>query len=144
MDVLIVEDSDDDYEATLRALDLDQAGDVTVSRYRNGGDAWEALLARNSDVVDAPDHRHQFVILDLNMPGLDGRGLLARMKSHDQIKSIPVAILSTSDDKNDVDACYHKGANAFIRKPVNWEQFVERMASLKAFWLQHAELPSLR
>lgn len=144
MDVLIVEDSDDDYEATLRALDFDRIGGVTVSRCRNGGDAWDYLLSRNSGALDASDRGQQFVILDLNMPGLDGRGLLSRMKSHDRIKSIPVAILSTSDDLNDVDACYHTGANTFIRKPVNWEQFAEKMSSLKEFWFQHAELPSLR
>ncbi len=141
MHVLIVEDSDDDFEATMRALDLNQAGGVVVTRSRSGGEAWELLLAQNSRTGGPVDQKFQFVILDLNMPGLDGRGLLSKMKTHDIIRSIPVAILSTSDDRNDVDACYHKGANTFIRKPVNWEQFVETMSSLKAFWFQHAELP---
>ncbi len=143
MHVLIVEDDDDDFEATLRALDLDQVDGAVVSRCLNGGDAWDALLAQNSSESGSSDPKYQFVILDLNMPGLDGRGLLAKMKTHDRIKTIPVAILSTSDDARDVNACYHKGANTFIRKPVSWEQFVVKMDSLKAFWLTHAELPRL-
>ena len=143
MHLLIVEDSDDDFEATLRALDLDQVDGAVVSRCVNGRDAWDLLLAQNSNEPGSSDPKYQFVILDLNMPGLDGRGLLAKMKTHDRIKSIPVAILSTSNDAMDVDACYHNGANTFIRKPVNWEQFVEKMDSLKAFWLTHAELPKL-
>lgn len=141
MHVLIVEDNDDDYEATIRALDLDQGDDVVISRSMSGSAAWELLLAQFSNDTPPPDHKYQFVILDLNMPGLDGRGLLSKMKTHDRIKSIPVAILSTSDDLNDVNACYRKGANTFIRKPVNWEQFVDSMTSLKAFWFHHAELP---
>lgn len=143
MRVLIVEDSDDDFEATLRALDLDQVSGAVVSRCVNGDDAWDVLLAENSNDPKSSSPKHQFVILDLNMPGLDGRGLLAKMKTHDRIKSIPVAILSTSDDARDVNACYYKGANTFIRKPVNWDHFVEKMQSLKAFWLTHAELPRL-
>lgn len=143
MHVLIVEDNDDDFEATLRALDLDQVDGAVVSRCLNGVDAWDALLAQNSSESGSSDPKYQFVILDLNMPGLDGRGLLAKMKTHDRIKTIPVAILSTSDDARDVNACYHKGANTFIRKPVSWEQFVVKMDSLKAFWLTHAELPRL-
>lgn len=143
MYILIVEDSDDDFEATVRALDPDQVGGVVISRSRNGQDAWDLLLAQNSNSSGSSGQNYQFVILDLNMPGLDGRGLLSKMKAHDRIKSIPVAILSTSDDIGDVDACYRKGANTFVRKPVNWDQFVETMSSLKAFWFKHAELPSL-
>lgn len=143
MHLLIVEDSDDDFEATLRALDLDQVDGAVVSRCVNGNDAWDVLLAQNSNDPGSSDPKCQFVILDLNMPGLDGRGLLAKMKTHDRLKSIPVAILSTSEDASDVDACYHKGANTYIRKPINWEQFVKKMDSLKAFWLTHAELPRL-
>lgn len=143
MHVLIVEDSDDDFEATLRALDLDEVGSLVVSRSLNGRDAWELLLAQNSNEGVNSDQNCQFVILDLNMPGLDGRGLLAKMKAHHRIRSIPVAILSTSDDSRDVDTCYHKGANTFIRKPVNWEEFVDTMSSLKAFWFEHAELPRM-
>lgn len=144
MEVLIVEDSDDDYEATLRALDLDGHDGVTVSRCRNGAEAWDYLLSRNHDDLNVFDRRQRFVILDLNMPGLDGRGLLSLIKTHERLKSIPVAVLSTSDDLNDVNVCYQNGANTFIRKPVNWEQFVTKMNGLKDFWFRHAELPNLR
>lgn len=143
MHILIVEDSDDDFEATLRALDFGQLDGVVVTRCADGGNAWDLLLAQNSNEPGSSDPKCQLVILDLNMPGLDGRGLLAKMKTHDRIKSIPVAILSTSDDASDVDACYRRGANTFIRKPVNWEEFVDKMNSLKSFWLIHAELPRL-
>jgi len=141
--VLIVEDNDDDFEATLRALNLSSDSDLGICRCNNATDAWNELLFWASGVKHITEDRKFFVILDLNMPGFDGRGLLARIKSHEQIKSIPVAVLSTSDDLRYIEACYRAGANAFIRKSVNWDEFVQKMSSLPTFWFRNAELPTL-
>jgi CheY-like chemotaxis protein len=79
--------------------------------------------------------------MDLNMPGLDGRALLSKVKSHDQLKSIPVAILTTSDDPADVQECYRNGANTFVQKPMSWKLFSSKMQALKSFWFEAAALP---
>lgn len=141
IDILIVEDSDDDYEATLRALSLPADIENRVVRCREGAEAWQLL---NSDLHfggGKAKNRRQFIIMDLNMPGLDGRELLSKIKSSDQLKRIPVAILTTSDDPNDVQECYRNGANTFVKKPMNWSLFSSKMQALKAFWFEAAALP---
>ncbi len=141
VDILIVEDSDDDYEATLRALSLPAAIEQRVIRCRDGVEAWNTLNVDPAKDADGSEARRLFIIMDLNMPGLDGRALLAKIKSHDQLKSIPVAILTTSDDPADVQECYRKGANTFVKKPISWSVFATQMEALKAFWLNSATLP---
>ena len=141
VDILIVEDSDDDYEATLRALSLPAAIEQRVVRCRDGAEAWTTLNTGQSKDVDGSEESRLFIIMDLNMPGLDGRALLSKIKTHDQLKSIPVAILTTSDDPADIQECYQNGANTFVKKPVNWSVFATQMETLKAFWLNSATLP---
>lgn len=141
IDIIIVEDSDDDYEATLRALNIARDDGYRVLRFKSGSEAWDHLIAPREVVKKGKRVIRKFVILDLNMPGLDGRGLLSRMKDDTVLKSIPVAILTTSDDPADIDECYRRGANTFVKKPVNWELFAERMDTLKHFWFGTAELP---
>ena len=141
VDILIVEDSDDDYEATLRALNLPAAIERRVVRCRDGAEAWTTLNASPAEDVDETEARRLFIIMDLNMPGLDGRALLSKIKTHDRLKSIPVAILTTSDDPADVQECYQKGANTFVKKPINWSVFAKQMEALRTFWLHSATLP---
>ncbi len=141
IDILIVEDSDDDYEATLRALDLPSDMERRVMRCRDGAEAWSVLNAAPQITNQALLDRCQFIIMDLNMPGLDGRELLSKIKSDDRLKRIPVAILTTSDDPADVEECYQNGANTYIKKPMNWALFSSQMEALKVFWFEAAALP---
>ncbi|WP_286830490.1 MULTISPECIES: response regulator [Kordiimonas] len=82
------------------------------------------------------------MLLDLNLPGVDGREVLRTIKDDDRYKSIPVVIFSTSDDERDVQDCYALGANSFVKKPHDLNGFVDAIQSLSEFWLHSAELPS--
>ena len=89
-------------------------------------------------------HKPRFpclVLLDLNMPGLDGRETLKIMKGHGELKGIPVIILSNSANPEDVMDCYKGGANSFFVKPLDYLDLVRFMGMLKTYWFQSAELP---
>jgi len=81
------------------------------------------------------------ILLDLNMPRLDGREALKIMKGHVQLKEIPVVILSNSDNPEDVMGCYKGGANSFFTKPLDYLDLVRLMGLLKTYWFQNAKLP---
>jgi len=79
--------------------------------------------------------------MDLNMPGMDGRRTLERIKQDDKLKKIPVVILTTSDDQRDVQACYALGANTYIQKPVEFDALIHAIKELKEYWFEIALLP---
>jgi CheY-like chemotaxis protein len=81
------------------------------------------------------------ILLDLNMPKKDGREALKEIKNHPKLKNIPVVILTTSKEEEDVELSYRLGANAYIRKPLSFNRLVEIVKSLKQFWFEVVELP---
>jgi two-component system response regulator len=81
------------------------------------------------------------ILLDLNMPGLDGRKTLEIIKRTQQLRSIPVVILTTSNDERDVQACYDLGANTYIQKPVDFDGLISAIKRLKEYWFEIALLP---
>jgi CheY-like chemotaxis protein len=140
--LLIVEDSPEDYEATVRSL--------TRSGWRNriihcedGDDALDYLQHRGSfsDPLRAP--RPALILLDLNLPGTDGREVLAAIKQDERLKSIPVLILTTSRHEEDVKACYRAGANSYIQKPVDLSLLHQSLDCMTQFWFNVATLPSV-
>jgi CheY-like chemotaxis protein len=137
--ILIVEDSAEDYEATVRALRRANA-QVGLVRCVDGDDALDWLYAR------APYGDRQLpllIMLDLNLPGTDGREVLATIKTDRQLAHIPVVILTTSSNPRDVTDCYHSGANSYIIKPVNLHLFYETIACLVRYWLEIVVLPEM-
>lgn len=104
----------------------------------NGDQALRFLL-RQPPYASSP--RPDIVLLDLNLPGRDGRSVLAEIKSTSSIKDIPVLILSTSQDKRDVSDCYHLQANSYIPKPMNYDRFLEVVQAIQLFWFSVALLP---
>lgn len=138
--ILVIEDNDDDFEATERALCRGAATDVAVQRCHDGLEAWEFLKATGRYATD-PQPCPALVLLDLNMPGLDGRRLLARIKGDEALCHIPVVVMTTSEDQKDVRQCYRTGANTYLRKPLAWSSFAEAMQSLRSYWFQTATLP---
>lgn len=135
--ILIVEDCDEDYEATERALR--RAGLANpIERCTDGDDALDFMYQRGT-YADAL--RPGIVLLDLNMPGTDGREVLEDVKAHPDLKSIPVVVLTTSSDEQDVARCYQMGANSYIQKPVNLEGFMEAIRRLKDYWFEVVVLP---
>ena len=136
--ILLVEDSLADVRVTKRAFK--KAGvHNPVEHCVDGRRAINyLLLSRRPEGAVRP----ALVLLDLNLPGLDGREVLRTIKHTEAFRSIPVVVLSTSDDERDVQDCYALGANSYLKKPHDLDGLVAAMQSLSEFWFKTAQLPS--
>ncbi|MGR6468554.1 response regulator [Rhizobium sp. PAMB 3182] len=130
--ILMVEDSEDDFEATMRAFRRANLRNP-IMRAASGDEA--------IDLLDKAKQKPGLILLDLNMPGMDGRQLLTHLKQREDTRKTPVVILTTSDDERDVDACYQLGANTYIQKPVNLDGLFAAVQRLKEYWFEIAILP---
>ena len=137
MHILLVEDSLPDIELTLEALAEAKVAN-RVSVVRDGAAALQHLR-REGDAADAP--RPDLVILDLNLPKLDGHEVLAAMRQDPDLKRIAVAVLTTSSSEADVVRTYDLGANCYLTKPVDMEQFMRVIQAVDDFWLGMVRLP---
>ena len=139
--ILLVEDSDEDYMAFLRAL-RDMVVTVSLPRCTRGEEALDYLYGRGrfADLAHAP--RPALVLLDLNLPGMDGRELLTIIKGDEHLRSIPVVIVTTSHNPRDVEWCYQHGANSYQVKAIGYEQFKSAMRLLVEYWLTVCVLPA--
>lgn len=138
--ILIVEDSDEDFEATMRAFRKTQVN-RPVHRCVNGDDAINYLFRRGEYALPEKSPRPAMILLDLNLPGTDGREVLEQIKSHEETRRTPVVILTTSSSPRDIDDCYRYGANSYIIKPVNFERFLRSIRVLNEYWLDVTTLP---
>jgi len=138
--ILIVEDNDDDFLAMVRAFKKAELFNP-VQRCTNGDQALDYLLRRGefSDPDKAP--RPGIILLDLNLPGTDGRQVLRVVKADPDLKKIPVVVLTTSRARQDIEKCYADGANSYIQKPVDMAGFVRAITRLKEYWFEVALLP---
>jgi CheY-like chemotaxis protein len=136
--VLLVEDNEADILMLEEVLE-DMGISLNLHKVRNGDEA-EQYLYREHPYRDAP--RPDLVLLDMNLPRKNGFELLAEIKEDDNLKSIPVVILSTSSADMDIDRGYRLHANCFITKPGNLEQFIDVIGKTLSFWLDIARLPS--
>ncbi len=139
--ILIVDDSDDDYDATVRALTRSTVLHNPLLRCENGRDALDYLSRRGKYAPPCEAPRPGIILLDLNMPGIDGRKVLSTIKKDEALRRIPVIVMTNSNDERDIDACYEIGANTYITKPLDWPGFIEAMGRLKEYWFQIAALP---
>ncbi len=132
--ILLVEDSEDDVELTLRAL---RRNDVPsrVEVARDGAAALEYLLGEAKRPLPA------VVLLDLNLPKLSGLEVLERLRAHPRTRLLPVVILTSSREQADLAKGYALGANSYVRKPVDYDAFLEAARQLGAYWLQVNEAP---
>ncbi len=137
--ILMVEDSEDDYEATMRAFKKVSLHNPVVW-CRSGRDALDLLKREGAHRITNGPHPG-LILLDLNMPGLDGRKTLQLIKEDGRLKKIPVIILTTSTDERDVQDCYQMGANTYVQKPVSFDGLIEAIKRLKAYWFEIALLP---
>lgn len=138
--ILLVEDNQDDYEATSRAFKKANLCNPIV--WCRSGQAALDYLRRAGAGKEAPMHsRPGLVLLDLNMPGMDGRKTLEAIKQDEALKQVPVIILTTSADERDIQACYQSGANTYVQKPVSFDGLIEAIRRLKAYWFEIALLP---
>jgi len=138
--ILLVEDNADDVELTLRAFEKSKVVNKIVV-VRDGGEALEYLFATgvhaDRDVTLMP----QVVLLDLNLPRIDGLDVLRRMRADGRTRRLPVVVLTSSNEEQDLIRSYDLGANSFVRKPVDFAAFVSAAHQLGLYWLALNETP---
>jgi len=133
--ILLVEDNDADallIQEALREAGVDEPVHVSPD-----GEAAMAHLHGS-----APSARPELVLLDLNLPRMDGREVLRRVKGDPALREIPVIVLTTSAAPEDISMAYGRGANAFVRKPLGMDRLIDAASAIRDFWLQTAVLPS--
>lgn len=138
--ILLVEDSPEDYEATIRAFRKSRFGNPMV-RCETGEEALDYLYRRGAFKDESVYHRPCVILLDLNLPGTDGREVLKIIKTDENLKSIPVIVLTTSNDELDIERCYKDGANSYIQKPVDLDKYIIALKNLKEYWFEIVILP---
>jgi two-component system, chemotaxis family, response regulator Rcp1 len=137
IEILLVEDSPSDVELTIEAMrDAKVANQLHV--VEDGVEAM-AFLRQSGQYLKAP--RPDLVLLDLNLPRKNGKEVLAEMRADENLKPIPVTVLTTSKAESDILRSYQLGANCFITKPVRLAEFLEVLRSIEDFWLVLARLP---
>jgi len=138
--ILLVEDNPDDVALTLRALKKNNvANEVIVAG--DGAEALEYLMATGKYAGRATSDLPEVVLLDLKLPKVGGLEVLRAMRTDPQTRLLPVVILTSSVEEQDVITSYDLGANSYIRKPVNFEQFLEAVRELGLYWLVLNQAP---
>lgn len=132
--ILLVEDNPDDEALTLRALRKNNISNRVVVA-RDGVDALDYLFGTGIHAGRDTREQPQVVLLDLKLPKLNGLDVLQRMRADPRTKLQPVVILTTSNEDQDILSSYELGANSYIRKPVDFEQFMEAVRQLGLYWL---------
>jgi two-component system response regulator len=133
--ILVVEDNDDDIALTFRALRQHNIPH-TIAIARDGVEALELLLA-GEDEQPLP----VIVLLDLNLPRISGLEVLRQIRSHERTRLLPVVVLSSSREENDIVDSYALGANSYVRKPVDFASFSAAVRELGQYWLRLNENP---
>lgn len=140
--ILLVEDNPDDEKLTLRALHKNKiSNEVVVAR--DGVEALEYLLGNGSGGGNNLKPLPQVVLLDLKLPKVDGLEVLRRLRAHERTKLLPVVILTSSNEEQDRITGYGLGANSYVRKPVDFNQFIEAARQLGLYWLVLNEPPPM-
>ncbi len=132
--ILLVEDDPDDVELALRALQRHRIANQVVV-VRDGAEALAFLYGEGAHATRNPGDLPEVVLLDLNLPKVRGLEVLQRIRADARTRFLPVVVLTTSSEERDVVESYRLGANSYIRKPVDFEQFAEAMRQLGMYWL---------
>jgi two-component system response regulator len=138
--ILLVEDNDDDVELTRRAFARSNIVNEMVI-VRDGQEALDYLFAAGAYAGRDPADLPHVILLDLNLPKINGLEVLRRIRSNDATKLLPVVILTSSKEEKDMIGGYHLGANSYVRKPVDFTQFAEAARQLGLYWLVLNEPP---
>lgn len=136
--ILLIEDNPDDEELTIRALKKDHK-QAKVEVARDGKQAVEMLFPENP-VASVSDVVPVVILLDLNIPKMNGLEVLRRIRSSEHTKKIPVVVLTGSDVQKDVDSCYALGVNSFVKKPNNVEGFINLVRQIASYWTRLNEV----
>jgi two-component system, response regulator len=134
LDILLVEDNQDDMDLALHALRREKLANKIVV-VRDGEEALDFLFCRGAFADRSFDHPPKLVLLDLKLPKVDGMEVLKQVKSDLRTKTIPVVIMTSSKEERDLVSGYSLGANSYIQKPVDFDQFREVVKSVGLYWL---------
>lgn len=137
--ILLVEDNPDDEVLTLHALKMNGIGNAVVVA-RDGAEALDYLFARGEHAGRDVNETPAVILLDLNMPKVGGLEVLRQLRADPRTRRTPVVILTTSREEQDLVNSYELGANSYVRKPVDFEQFSDAVRSLGMYWLLLNEL----
>jgi len=138
--ILLVEDNPDDEELTLRALRQNNIMNM-VDVARDGAEALDYLFCQGAHKARDPSQKPAIVMLDLKLPKIDGLEVLRRIRADERTRLMPVVILTSSKEEQDLLKSYSLGANSYIRKPVDFNQFVTTVGHLGLYWLVLNEAP---
>lgn len=141
VEILLAEDNPNDAELTIRTLKKHQLADKLLW-VKDGAEALDFLFATGAYAGRNITHTPKAVLLDLKMPKVDGLEVLQRIKGDERTRDIPVIVLTSSNQDQDIETCYHLGVNSFVSKPVNFEDFVETVSKLGLYWLLVNKSPS--
>ena len=133
-EILLVEDNPDDVELTRLAFDEAKIANQ-LAVVGDGAEALDYLFARGRFADRDPADLPSLVLLDLNLPKVDGREVLQAIRANETTRSLPVVVLTTSTEPFDVEATYALGVNSYIQKPVDFEQFVWAVKQVGLYWL---------
>ena len=140
VEILLVDDSAEDVELTIRALRRSKiVNEIQVAE--DGAEALDFLFSRGSYQDRTLLHLPRLVLLDLKLPKISGLEVLRAMRADDRTKAIPVVILTSSKEQNDLIRGYNLGVNAFVQKPVDFEQFGEAIRQIGMFWMLINQAP---
>jgi two-component system response regulator len=137
VEILLVEDDVGDIDLTKEALEESKL-QVSLNVVRDGVEAI-AYLRREGEYAQAP--RPDLILLDLNLPRLNGREVLQEIKNDDKLKLIPIVVLTTSDTHEDIRSSYDLGANCYINKPLGMDEFMQIVRAIENFWFTIVQLP---
>lgn len=140
VDILLVEDDIHDAEITIRALKNKNLSN-NLLHLQDGAEALDFIFSRGDYTHRSNLEPPKLVLLDLNMPRVNGLEVLATIRAYEKTKLVPVAILTSSKEDPDIQACYALGATTYIVKPVQFENFAEAVSRLGLYWLLINEAP---
>lgn len=138
--ILLVEDNPDDEALTLRAFKKHNIGNRVVV-VRDGAEALDFLFCTGAYADRDPRDKPQVILLDLKLPKVDGLEVLRRLRADERTHLLPIVILTSSNEEQDLIEGYRNGANSYVRKPVDFNQFLEAVRQLGLYWLVLNEPP---
>lgn len=138
--LLVIEDSDEDFEAFGRIMRKSSVANP-IYRCIDGDDALDFLYHTGEYIDLAKAPRPSIILLDLNLPGTDGREVLEQLKQDEEFKTIPVVVFTTSSNPKDIEVCYQYGVNGYILKPIDVQKLTRTLQVFIDYWFEAVLLP---